>query len=75
MPLNSVGTVNGISDQSADMLDLLKHKNIQIGTRLEVKKKFEVDGSIEIKIRNQQPITISDHVAKNLLVAYDNKNK
>jgi DtxR family transcriptional regulator, Mn-dependent transcriptional regulator len=75
MPVNSIGTVNGISDQSPEMLELLKHKNLQIGTRLEVRKKFEVDGSIEIKIRNQQPVTISDHVAKNLLVAYDNKNK
>jgi DtxR family transcriptional regulator, Mn-dependent transcriptional regulator len=75
LPVNSTGTVNGISDQSPDMLELLRHKNIQIGTRLEVKKKFDVDGSIEIKIRNQQPVTISDHVAKNLLVAYDNKNK
>jgi DtxR family transcriptional regulator, Mn-dependent transcriptional regulator len=75
MPVNTSGTVNGISDQSPDMLELLKHKNIQIGTRLEVKKKFDADGSVEIKIRNQQPVAISDHVAKNLLVAYDNKNK
>jgi DtxR family Mn-dependent transcriptional regulator len=75
MPLNSSGSVNGISDQSAEMLELLKHKNIQLGTRLEVKKKFEVDGSIEIKTRGQQPVNISEHVAKNLLVAYDNKNK
>jgi len=75
MPLNSAGTVNGISDQSAEMLELLTHKNIQLGTRLEVKKKFEVDGSVEIKIRNQQPVNISEHVAKNLLVAYDNKHK
>ena len=75
MPVNSNGTVNGISDQSADMLELLKHKNIQLGTKLEVKKKFEVDGSVEIKIRNQSPVNISEHVAKNLLVAYDNKNK
>ena len=75
MPPNSSGTVNGISDQSAEMLELLKHKNIQLGTRLEVKKKFEVDGSMEIKIRGQQPVNISEHVAKNLLVAYDNKNK
>lgn len=75
MPVNSWGTVNGISDQSAEMLELLKHKNIQLGTRLEIKKKFEVDGSVEIKIRSQQPVNISEHVAKNLLVAYDNKNK
>ncbi len=76
MPLNSSGTVNGISDQSAEMLELLRHKNIQLGTRLEIKKKFEVDGSIELKIRNQQQaVNISEHVAKNLLVAYDNKNR
>ena len=75
MPVSSSGIVNGISDQSADMLELLKHKNIQMGTRLEIKKKFGVDGSMEIKIRSQQPVTISEHVAKNLLVAYDNRNK
>ena len=75
MPLNSTGMVNGISDQSAEMLELLKHKNIQLGTRLEIRRKFEVDGSVEIKIRNQQPVNISSHVAKNLLVAYGNKNK
>ncbi len=75
LPVNSTAIVNGISDQSASMLELLKHKNIQLGTRLEVKKKFEVDGSVELKIRNQQVVTISDHVAKNLLVSYEYKIK
>ncbi|MFT3933860.1 MAG: metal-dependent transcriptional regulator [Chitinophagaceae bacterium] len=73
MQINSSGVVNGISDQSADMLDLLKHKNIQLGTRIEIKKKFDADGSVEIKIRNHPQVSISAHVAKNLLVAYDNK--
>lgn len=75
LPLNSPAIVNGISDQSQNMLELLKHKGLQLGTRLEVKKKFEVDGSVELKVRNQQSVTISDHVAKNLLVAYENKVK
>jgi len=75
LPLSSPAIVNGISDQSQNMLELLKHKGLQLGTRLEVKKKFDVDGSIELKIRNQQSVTISDHVAKNLLVAYENKVK
>lgn len=75
MPAGSTGTVNGISDQSAEMLELLKHKNIQLGTRLEIKKRFEVDGSVEIKIRQQAAVNISRHVAQNLLVSYDNKNK
>ncbi|MEP6746694.1 MAG: metal-dependent transcriptional regulator [Bacteroidota bacterium] len=75
MPVNSAGSVSGIGDQSAEMLELLKHKNIQIGTRLEVKRKFEADGSIEIKTRGQQPVNISEHVAKNLLIVYVNKKK
>jgi len=75
LPVNSSGIVNGISDQSAEMLELLKHKNIQLGTRLDIKKKFEVDGSVEIKIRNQQPVNISEHVAKNVLIAYDKKSR
>ncbi|HEY4149790.1 MAG TPA: metal-dependent transcriptional regulator [Chitinophagaceae bacterium] len=75
LPVNSTAIVNGISDQSSSMLELLKHKNIQLGTRLEVKKKFDVDGSVELRIRNQQTVTISDHVAKNLLVSYEYKIK
>ena len=34
-----------VSDQSSEMLELLEHKNISIGTRLEVKKKFDFDNS------------------------------
>ena len=75
LPVNSSAIVTGISDQTQSMLELLRHKNIQLGTRLEVKKKFEVDGSIELKIRNQQSVTVSDHVAKNILVSYENKTK
>ena len=45
--------VSGIGDQSPEMLELLTHKNIQMGTKLEIKKKFRFDGSIELKIKNQ----------------------
>jgi DtxR family Mn-dependent transcriptional regulator len=75
LPLNSMATVNGITDQSAGMLELLHHKNIRIGTRLEIKKKFTADGSVEIRLRSQQVVTLSDHVAKNILVAYDNRTR
>jgi DtxR family Mn-dependent transcriptional regulator len=65
-----VAEVSGIGDQSAEMLELLNHKHIAIGTRLEVKKKFAFDNSLEIKIKNQS-VTISEHVAKNVFVKYD----
>ncbi len=61
-----------VSDQSTEMLELLNHKKISIGTKLEVKKKFDFDHSLEIKIR-QQPnvINISEQLAKNIFVKYE----
>jgi len=68
LPLNVSAEVSNISDQSSEMLDLLKHKSIAIGTKLEVRKKFAFDNSIELKIKNQPAITISENVAKNVFV-------
>jgi DtxR family transcriptional regulator, Mn-dependent transcriptional regulator len=71
VPVNRPAIVCNISDQSAGMLELLNHKTIALGTRLEVKRRFTVDNSIEVKIKNQAPITISEQVAKNIFVTYD----
>lgn len=71
LPLQLVAEVSGIGDQSAEMLELLSHKNIQLGSKLEIRKKFAFDNSLELKIKNHQPITISEHVAKNIFVSYE----
>lgn len=71
LPLNTVAHVSNIADQSPEMLELLKHKNINIGTRIEIKKKFTFDQSLELKLKNQPPITISESVAKNVFVRQD----
>ena len=68
LPLNKAVQVSGIARQTTEMLELLQHKNIRLGTRLEVKKKFPFDDSMEVKIRNRPAITISALVAKNVLV-------
>jgi DtxR family transcriptional regulator, Mn-dependent transcriptional regulator len=66
--MNKMAEVSNITDQSPEMLDLLKHKNISLGTKLEIRKRFSVDNSVEIRIKNQTPVTISEHVAKNVFV-------
>jgi DtxR family Mn-dependent transcriptional regulator len=68
LPLNVQAEVSNISDQSIEMLELLKHKAIAIGTKLEIRRKFAFDKSLEIKIKNQSTITISENVAKNVFV-------
>ena len=70
LPLNKLATVSHVSDQSSGILELLKHKHIGIGTKLEVKKKFDFDQSMEIKIGRQPVFTISEQLAKNIFVKY-----
>lgn len=74
LPLNHSAEISSVTDQSSGILELLSHKNLAIGTRLEVKKKFGFDNSVEIKIRNAQPVTISEDVAKNIFVKYDQQD-
>jgi DtxR family transcriptional regulator, Mn-dependent transcriptional regulator len=74
LPLNKMAEISNIANQSSEILELLKHKNLSIGTKLEVKKKFSFDSSLEIKIKNQPAVTISMDVAKNIFVRYDQQN-
>ncbi|HVK46278.1 MAG TPA: metal-dependent transcriptional regulator, partial [Pseudobacter sp.] len=60
LPLNKTGEVSGIGDQSPEMLELLKHKQISLGTKIEVKKIFAFDNSLELKVRNQSIVTVSE---------------
>ena len=59
-----------VTNQSEEMLELLQHKNITIGTRLEVKRHFDFDQSLELKIKNNT-VTISEQLAKNIFVTYE----
>jgi DtxR family Mn-dependent transcriptional regulator len=93
LPLHRSARVNSIGDQSPEMLDLLTHKQIGIGTQLEIQKRFSFDNSLEVKlalsdkhrpvkisqdkksggtVSIENPIvTISEHVAKNVFVTYE----
>jgi DtxR family transcriptional regulator, Mn-dependent transcriptional regulator len=70
LPLQQPAEVVQVTNQSAEMLELLHHKTIGIGTKLEVKKHFDFDHSFELKIRNTI-ITISEQLAKNIFVRYE----
>ena len=71
LPLNKTAVVSYVSDQSIEMLELLGHKKISIGTPIEIRKKFSYDQSMEIRIRQQPATTISGELAKNIFVRYD----
>ena len=64
LPLQKPAVVSHVSDQSSEILELLKHKNIGIGTRLEIKKKFDFDHSLEVKAGRLPVFNISEQLAK-----------
>jgi DtxR family transcriptional regulator, Mn-dependent transcriptional regulator len=68
IPFKKNVTVSSVSNQTTQMLDMLKHYNIAIGSQLMVLKKFEFDGSLEIKVSKQSACIISEQVAKNVFV-------
>lgn len=65
---HTAAIVTGVGDQSSSLLELLNRKNINIGTKLEIKQRNSFDASVEIKLRNQPLITISEQLAKKIFV-------
>ena len=70
LPINKQAEVCRVINQSHEMMEALKHNNIRIGTKLEVKKKFDFDNSMEIKLKTQPAFTVTEQLAKNILVKY-----
>jgi DtxR family transcriptional regulator, Mn-dependent transcriptional regulator len=59
-------TVSSVKNQTAEMLDLLNHFKIGIGTKLKLNRRFDFDGSIEIRIEKLPAIIISKQVAQHI---------
>lgn len=66
LPLKKTFTVSSVKNQSTDMLNMLKHFQISIGTKLRILKRFDFDGSLEIKIEKLPATIISKQVAQNI---------
>jgi len=70
IPLHKMVTVSSVSNQTVQMLEMLKHYHITLGTSITVLRRFEFDGSLEIKVLKQSNCIISEQVAKNVFVHY-----
>jgi DtxR family transcriptional regulator, Mn-dependent transcriptional regulator len=66
LPLKKTAVVSFIKDQRDTMMQLLTHYGISMGTKLKVTRRFEFDGSIEIKINQMAPAILSKEVAANI---------
>jgi DtxR family Mn-dependent transcriptional regulator len=68
LQLNCEAEVSAVGSQSSELLELLKHKNIGIGTVITVLRKFSFDNSFEIKVKNFPPFSISQQLAQTLFL-------
>lgn len=70
VPMQQAFFVSRIRNQSADMLQLLQHLHIQLGSRLEVLQHFSYDGSLEVLV-NKGKCTIGAQLANNIMMRYE----
>lgn len=68
LPLHATAQVISVRDHSKEILELLEHKHIQIGARIEIRKRFSFDDSMEIKMGRQAAFHISRQLAENIFV-------
>lgn len=71
LPLKTFAKVSSVSNQSAEMLEMLKHYGINIGSLIKVIRVFDFDNSMEIKVSKKAACIISERVAKNIFVSHD----
>lgn len=67
LALNQSGEILQVINQSEQILEHLKEKGLSLGTKVEVKKIFSFDQSLEIKAKNKI-IVITKQLAQSLLV-------
>jgi len=68
LKVNQPAEICAVGEQSTELLEMLRLKQLQIGSRLEVKQHFSFDDSLEIKLKNQPPFSISGQLARHLFV-------
>ncbi|MGZ5286843.1 MAG: metal-dependent transcriptional regulator [Flavisolibacter sp.] len=67
LPLMQPAEICQVTNQSTEMLEILHHRQISIGSRIEIRKRFSFDQSMEVKVR-KQVFTISQQMAQFLFV-------
>lgn len=68
LPFNKQAAISAVGSQKNELLDLLKHKKIALGTTIEVSAKFDFDNSLEVKIDHKILHNISQQLAQTLFV-------
>ncbi|MFY7899215.1 MAG: metal-dependent transcriptional regulator [Chitinophagaceae bacterium] len=68
-PLHTHLEITAVANQTTQLLELLKHRNMGMGTLIFIQQKFDFDDSLEIQlVASNQVFTISQQMASVLFV-------
>ena len=67
-PLGKMAEICAVGNQQTDLLELLRKKNLEIGTHIQITQRFSFDNSLEITIGQQPPFSISEQLAQQIFV-------
>ncbi len=68
LKLHQPAELCAVGSQSAELLEMLKQKNLHIGAKVEVKQHYVFDQSLEIQTGDDPAFNISEQVARQLFV-------
>ncbi len=71
LKVKAQGRVTKIKSHSTKIMDLIAHQQMNIGSKITVKKVFEFDESMEIVIDGKTTKNISKQLANNIFIAND----
>lgn len=72
VPEGGACTVSRIRNQSPELLQLLRHLGIELGSRLEIIRRFSFDQSLEI-ILGKKKNTLSAQLANHIMMHYETR--
>ena len=68
LPVGQQAEICAVGSQQSELLEMLRHKKLQIGSTVIIKQRYSFDKSIEVEINNQPGQSISEQLAKQLFV-------
>lgn len=68
LPIGKLAEICAVDSQEAGLLEMLRSKNLNIGTPLTVLERYSFDNSVEIQLGQQPPFNISGQLARHLFV-------
>ena len=68
LPIGQVAEICAVGSQQTELLEMLRMKNLQIGSKVSISQRFSFDNSVELVINKEAPQSISEQLARQLFV-------